>query len=111
MKSLHFVLIFLATKQNNFGVRVIMTSLSMSDFDTKGFPSMSSVNKSKLGTVHLKALVSRDGDNLARPVAQLLNNRMICCLDLSSRVWNFYPRDGISSHLLLTFKPLSIDYL
>jgi len=121
MKSLHFVLIYLATKQNNFGVRLIMTShvmWFMSDFHTKGFPSMSRVNKKDFGNnsgafVQFKTFrgwkISRDGYNLAQPMAQLLNNRMICCWHLSSRVWNFYPRYGISSHLLLTFKPLSAD--
>ena len=75
----------------------------MSDFHTKGFPSMYRVNKNELDSR------SRDGYNLARPVAKLTNNRIICSLDLSSRVWKFYPRYGISSHLLLTFKPLSTD--
>ena len=73
------------------------------------------VNKNELDSrslvkmEHIACMISRDGYNLAQPVAKLTNNRIICCLDLSSRVWNFYPRYGISSHLLLTFKPLSTD--
>ena len=104
MKNLHFVLIFLATKQYNLGVENhydVMFHVIYVRFSYQGF----SINVSgEQKWTRLKIFY-----NLAQPVAKLTNNRIICCLDLSSRVWNFYPRYGISSHLLLTFKPLSTD--